>query len=221
MKPTPDINSVFHLDLLEGRVPHGPLGMPLVRRTQSVPKRLVAFDEALRSDRFDAWVHFYENDDKFVRLARHPWKYLDKLKRFEGVIMPDFTVFWGPDLHLQIQSMSLNRTLASWLQRNGVDVIANPRWGMPDTFNWAFSAIEPGGVCAIGTDGCMRNPRERHVFSQGVPELIKRLEPAGVVVYGSLHDDVAYPLRVADIPIYHFPSRTTLAHKEGGQHGAD
>ena len=221
MRPTPDINRFFHLDLLAGRIPSGPLGMPLVKRTQSVPKRIIAFDEALRADSHDAWVHFFENDDKFIRLARRPWHYLEKLKQFEGVIMPDFTVFWGPDLHLQIQSMSLNRTIASWLQRNGVDVIANPRWGTPETYDWAFSAIEPGGICAIGAEGCVQKPRERRVFLEGIPELIRRLKPAGVVVYGSLQDSVQEPLRTAEIPIYHFPSRTTVAHGGGGRRGTD
>ena len=42
---------------------------------------------------FDSWVVFYEADKYFERLWNNPKQYISKLKRFQGVITPDFSIY--------------------------------------------------------------------------------------------------------------------------------
>lgn len=83
---------VFNLDLLEGIVPSGLMGIPTVFRTDAVPSDLTPFDKAVSSRDYGSWVHFFIHDTQFQRIWRDPWRYLPILGRFAGVIAPDFSV---------------------------------------------------------------------------------------------------------------------------------
>ncbi len=71
----------------------GFLELPIIHPTHEVPNRLVPFSEAVNCEDRDQWVHFYEDDFHFERLWDDPAQWLDTLKRFKGVILPDFSVY--------------------------------------------------------------------------------------------------------------------------------
>ena len=58
------------------------------------PNKLIKFSKAASSKckDYNQWVHFYEEDYEFFRLWRNPERYLKRLKRFNGVILPDFSL---------------------------------------------------------------------------------------------------------------------------------
>ncbi|MBO4681398.1 MAG: DUF4417 domain-containing protein, partial [Clostridiales bacterium] len=66
---------------------------PVIKQTKSIPNRLISFSKAISSKDYDQWVHFYEDDYLFEKLWNNPQKYLDILKRFNGVILPDFSLY--------------------------------------------------------------------------------------------------------------------------------
>lgn len=59
---------------------------PVIQPTHWIPNRLIAFSKAVSNTDYDQWVHFYEDDYLFERIWRNPKKYLDLLKRYNGVI---------------------------------------------------------------------------------------------------------------------------------------
>lgn len=124
--------------------------------------------------------------------------------------LPDFSIMWNYPLHTQLESTCKSRTIGAWLQHCDIPVIPNVRWGDSRTYNFAFDGIEPGGTVAVGTVGCMREREARRVFTEGLAELVNRIHPSRIVVYGSLREDVFKVVRDAGIEIVHFPSATSV-----------
>lgn len=56
-------------------------------------------------------------------------KYIDQFKKYAGVISPDFSLYIDMPLCLQMVNVYLNRAVGCYIQRKGVKVIPNVRWG--------------------------------------------------------------------------------------------
>lgn len=82
---------VFNAFLVKNASYDSALEIPRLEIEKRKPTKLIPFSKAARSTEFDAWIHFYEDDVAFERLWNRPNKYLNMLKRFAGVIAPDFT----------------------------------------------------------------------------------------------------------------------------------
>lgn len=202
---------VFNTDIIEGNTPSGSMELPTIMRSDALPNRLISFDKAIRSADVGQWVHFFIHDYQFTRIIRDPWRYLPILQRFEGVISPDFSIFWNYPLYLQLQSVARSREIGSWLQRNGVPVIPCVRWGKEETYEFAFDGIEPGGTIAVGTAGCMREKESRIVFEEGFPVMLNTLRPRRIIVYGSTRSAVFSEAEKKGIEIKPFQTSTSLA----------
>ena len=63
---------------------------------------MIAFSKAISSKDYEQWVHFYEDDHLFERLWNNPRKYLPILERFQGVILPDFSLYRDMPLVMQL-----------------------------------------------------------------------------------------------------------------------
>lgn len=199
---------VFNIDLLDGMIPSGDMDIPTILRTDAHPKSLISFDKAVQAKQYNNWVHFFIHDQAFMRLWRNPWKYYSILADHQGVISPDFSIFWDYPLFIQFESVCRSRIIGSWLQQNGIPVIPCVRWGKKETFSFAFEGIESGGTVAVGTAGCMREKEIRQVFEEGFPAMLERINPRRVVVYGSRRSPVFSEAEQAGIEIVSFETNT-------------
>lgn len=118
---------VFRLKLIESADFEGELEIPTLKPYRAQPKNLIRFSECLRSKDYASWIHFYEDDIKFERLWNNPDRYIDTLKKFEGVITPDFSLYRDMPLVMQQWNIYRSRALGSWLQQNGLNIIPNVR----------------------------------------------------------------------------------------------
>lgn len=206
---------IFNADLLASSIPSGEMGLPLMLKINANPGGVVSFDKALSSVDYKQWVHFFIHDYQFVRIWHNPWRYLPILSRFEGVIAPDFSIFWDLPLFLQIESIGKSRLIGSWLQQNGLDVIPCIRWGKSETYPYAFGGIESGGTVAVGSVGCMANREAKKVFEDGFPVMLDTVKPKRVVVYGSVKSSVFSQANDGGVEVIPFSSSTSL-HYAGG-----
>lgn len=78
----------------------------------------------------DRWFHFFEDDYQFERIWNRPDSYLMLLKKFEGGISTDFSMYLDMPKAQQIWNCWRNRVMAYWMQRNGINVIPNACWAM-------------------------------------------------------------------------------------------
>jgi hypothetical protein len=77
---------VFHAFLVEKANYDGVEEIPCIRTSKLLPNQVITFSKALKSTDFDQWVVFYEHDEQFVRLWNSPRKYINILKKYNGII---------------------------------------------------------------------------------------------------------------------------------------
>lgn len=183
---------VFHSFLVTNADYDGYFEMPKIKTSIYIPNRVVTFSKAMAKNMndFDQWVLFYEHDKNFERLWNNPRLYLNRLKNFRGIISPDFSLYRNMPLCMQLWNTYRGRALSSWLQRNGIEVIPNVRWGDERTYNFCFDGIERNKTIAIGTHGCIRGFSNREHFINGMNEMMKRLLPKNIIVYGDTPHDI-------------------------------
>ena len=206
---------VFNAFLVSGADYDGSLELPKIKTSDLLPNKLVLFSHAMARTwkDFDCWVMFYEHDVKCERLWKNPKKYLNKLKKFNGIISPDFSLFRNMPLVMQQWNTYRNRALAFWLQNNGVKVIPNIRFNDERTYDFCFDSVEKNKVVAIGTYGCIKTKIDREYFKKGLKELVTRLTPKTIIVYGAAPDSIFKPYKDKGIKIVSFDSEFSKAAK--------
>lgn len=191
----------------------GAFEFPVIQATTSIPNKLVAFSKSISCKEFDQWVHFFEDDCLFERLWNHPQRYLAGLKRYEGVILPDFSVYRDMPFAMQIWNIYRSRALGFWLQMNGVKVIANVRYGDRRTYRCCCDGLQKHSTIAIGTHGTLKRTEDREHLSSGLDVVVKHLEPSAIVVYGSAPDSIFNVYRNMGIEIVQFDSDFAASRK--------
>jgi hypothetical protein len=204
---------VFNAFLVENSSYAGELEMPKLKKTDYIPNELIAFSKCKSSKDINKWVAFFEDDWLFERLWRNPNKYLEVLKSFNGVILPDFSLYRDMPLVMQYWNIYRSRAIGVWLQKNGVKIIPNIRFGDERTFNACCLGIERGGTIAIGTYGSMKDREDREIMLQGIKYVVKELVPSNLVIFGSLPKELREDLQNQGINIIIFTSDFAKSRK--------
>ena len=206
---------VFNAFLVRLAAYAGIFEFPVIRATHKIPNRLIPFSKALSSNDYDQWVHFYEDDYLFEKLWDNPQKYLDILKRFNGVILPDFSLYRDMPLVMQLWNIYRSRAIGHWLQENGITVIPNIRYGDKRTYKCCCDGIDTHCVIAVGSHGTLKNKVDRKIFVNGLESVVSRLHPTVIVVYGSAPDSIFDKYRAQGICIVSFDSEFSKAMRKG------
>ena len=209
---------VFNAFLVENAVYDGILEIPVLKGGIYHPDGVIEFSKALSSQEYDYWVHFYEDDSSFERIWKNPKKYLPILKRYAGVIAPDFSLYRDMPLVMQLWNIYRNHAIGSWLQENGVNVIPNVRFGDERTYDACCLGVPHNSTIAIGTHGCVKNRIDREYLSAGIDHVISTLKPRVLVIYGTTPADIFDKYRDQGISILQFNSSFANS-RAGDQNG--
>lgn len=205
---------VFRAFLVKNARYEGELEIPCIEAEDQLPTRLIPFSKAIGGKDYDAWVHFYEDDVSFERLWNQPNKYLPILKKYAGVISPDFSVYRDMPLVMQQWNIYRSRAIGHWLQENGLPVITNVRWSDDRTYELCCAGAPANSTIAIGSHGCIRLLQERKHFIQGLDYVVNRLKPKTIIVYGTAPDVIFSKYKEAGITILQFDSDYMIAYKK-------
>ncbi|MBD5101316.1 MAG: DUF4417 domain-containing protein [Subdoligranulum sp.] len=204
---------VFHAFLVENAQYDGYLEIPCIRPETRVPVRLLSFSKALHSTDYEAWVHFYEDDVAFERVWNRPRQYLPILKRFSGIITPDFSLYRDMPLVMQQWNTYRGKALGHWMQENGIAVIPNIRFSDERSYAFCSAGVEAGGTIAIGSHGCIKLKAEREHFCKGIEFIAQKPHPETVIVYGGAPNDVFQPLLEQGTKLLQFESEFSASRK--------
>ncbi|MCI8332024.1 MAG: DUF4417 domain-containing protein [Clostridiales bacterium] len=205
---------VFHAFLVEKADYAGVEEIPCIKTSRLIPERVIPFSKAVCAADYDQWVVFYEHDTAFVRLWNQPRKYLQILKKFKGVITPDFSLYRNMPLVMQKWSTYQGKAIGVWLQNEGVEVIPNVRFADERSYSFCFDGVEKYSTVAIGTHGCIKRLTDRAYFEQGLAEMVKQLQPQTILVYGAAPDRMFGKYKEMGIRIIQFDSECAIAHKK-------
>ena len=207
---------VFHSFLVKNADYEGYIELPKLKTSNFIPEKLISFSKAMSKmwADFDCWVMFYEHDIKFERLWHNPQQYLSKLKKFKGIISPDFSLYRNMPLCMQMWNTYRGRALSIWLQDNGIEIIPNVRFSDERTYEFCFDGIEKFKTVAVGTHGCIKRKEDIIFFKVGLTQLVQRLSPKTIIVYGSAPDSIFEPYKDMGINIIAFESEFSKSRKQ-------
>lgn len=160
---------------------------PTIEPTYTVPDGLTTFEVGSAWKHQDEFCHFYIDDYRFHRLWERPESYIEVLRRYGGVIAPDFSTYTDMPYPMQIWNVYRSRALAHYWQEEGIDVIPVIQFSDERSYEW-FDGLPMYSVLSCSTVGIARNKEYRKAFRRGIEEACKQLEPAALVMYGSKVD---------------------------------
>ena len=177
------------------------------------PTSLVAFDKRNLTDNKHQTLHFYLKDERFQQMINHPDKYIDKLSEFDSVISMDPSLYRDAPMPIELINVYLNRAIAYYMQTKGIKVIPNIRWGRPDSFDYCFLGVEKHSIVSVGTLGCIQGKENKYYFELGMNEMLNKLQPRVVIVYGRFPKEVFDKFKNRTHFI-HFDSEYEESHRE-------
>lgn len=177
---------VFHAWMVRDAYFVGEFDVPALEPVDACPKKLIPFSVAMSHacDDFGAFVHFYEDDFRFERLWNNPRAYLSRLKKFAGVVMPDYSTCVDFPLALKIWNEYRNFALASWMQREGLIVIPNARCE-PGSDSWSLEPIPKNSTIAVGFRSCIKGREDHRRLEQDFYHAVDYCRPRRVAAYGA------------------------------------
>ena len=85
---------------------------------------------------------------------------------------------------MKIWNVFRSRQIGAYYQSKGLTVIPTVSWAEKETFDFCFQGIPKGSVVSISTIGVKRDKEALKIWRDGVAEMIKRIEPQAILVYG-------------------------------------
>lgn len=139
-------------------------------------------------------VQFFVYDHQFERVWNYPKRYADRLKEFGAVLSPDFSTYLDFPKAVQVFQHYRKHWCGAYWQLNGVTVIPTISWGYKDSYEWCFDGEPEGGIVAVSNIGKMNNKEYRKLFMDGYNEMLTRLQPKEVLLFGHIFDDYKGPV---------------------------
>lgn len=182
-------------------------GIPVVPPVpvSAVPDWLIPYRMRIRSeeDLGRGAVHFFLDDYRFESVWNAPERSLRVLAGWEVVLSPDFSLYRNYPLALQLESVYRNRWCQAYWSHHGFTVIPTVSWSTTASYTFAFMGLPKRSVVAIGTVGIRwQEEYECSLFTQGWEEMLARLDPVQVVVYGDLPKELQVQVQVECYPGY-------------------
>lgn len=181
------INQYNLFDYDEDRT-SGKYNMPTLSKIDHIPPDLQGFNYVLNNPNFSNGVHFFLDDYQFERIWQKPDFYIEKLIDFDCVLTPDFSLYLDMPMAMQIWNIYRSRLIGQMMQDLGLSVIPTVSWSTPESFDFCFDGLPTNGTLAISTIGIKRNDDQYNIWKNGVDEMIKRLSPKNILVYGGKVD---------------------------------
>lgn len=130
-------------------------------------------------------VFMFRNDCDIHKYWLHPVKPVPLLQTVACVAVPDFSV----DPHMDYEELRhmvyQGRWLGCFWQERGITALPTLVWAMPDTYDICFDSVPKHSVVVLSTIGVHKNPS---VFMAGYDEMMKRVQPELIIVYGDMID---------------------------------
>lgn len=149
-------------------------------------------------------VHFFVDDYQFLRLWTNPDAYINMLSRFQVVCTPDFSTYTDFPMAVQIFNHYRKHWLGAYWQANGITVIPTISWSDERSYEWCFDGEPMGGVVAVSSVGTQNDPECRQLFEEGYDEMVRRLQPSQIVMYGDIPDVcLEYGIGIETVSAFH------------------
>lgn len=181
-------NDTYNLGIMDNENVSDFWQMPIIKNDNFIPSKLIGFNYAKTSKEKNVGIHFYLDDYQFERLWNKPEDYVDILKQYECILSPDFSLYMDMPMPMKIWNIYRSRLIGQYYQSQGIKVIPTLSWAEEETFEFCFEGIPKGSIVCISTIGVKKNKEALKIWKAGVDELIRRIEPSTILIYGGKLD---------------------------------
>lgn len=180
--------NAYNLGEFDEDATEGYFQMPVLHPVSFVPTDMIGFNYAMSSKETDCGIHFYVDDYQFERVWNQPQVYLDILSKYECIFTPDFSLYTEMPIAMKIWNVYRSRLIGQMAQRMGMIVIPTVSWCEEATFDFCFDGLPRNSTLSISTIGVKRNSENFDLWAAGVEEMLQRLEPKTLLIYGGKVD---------------------------------
>lgn len=178
----------YNLEIFDKDLVNGKYQIPIINNDNYVPKDLIGFNYANTNNNYNSGIHFYLDDYQFERVWNNPERYIGLFSKYECILSPDFSLYLDMPLAMKIWNIYRSRLLGQFYQSYGIKVIPTISWAEPETYDFCFDGIPKRSIVSISTVGVIRNKDALRLWKDGVTEMIKRIEPSAILIYGNKID---------------------------------
>lgn len=190
----------------------GKYDMPVLDGVDHVPADLQGFNYVLNKPDTSKGVHFFLDDYQFERIWQRPEFYIEKLIDFDCALTPDFSLYLDMPMAMQVWNIYRSRLIGQIMQDYGITVIPTVSWSTKDSFDFCFDGLPQNATLAVSTIGVKQDKEQFEIWIDGMNEMIERLSPTKIIVYGGKVD---YDYK--DIEVVYFDNATTERMKNNGR----
>lgn len=183
--------------------------MPELYGEDYIPEDLMGFNYAKTSKEYGNGIHFYVDDYQFERVWKNPEKYIEMLSAFDCILTPDFSLYANMALPVQMWNIYRSRLIGRIAQQKGLTVIPTVSWSDKRSYEFCFEGLPTESTLSISTIGVKREEEAYQMWKNGVDEMIRRLRPTRLLVYGG-----AIEYDYGDIEVVYFNNKVTERWKE-------
>lgn len=183
----------------------GRYDIPQLQPEQRIADNWISFNYAKGcDDPEEHGVHFFVDDYQFLRLWTNPDTYINMLSGFQVVCTPDFSTYTDFPKAVQIFNHYRKHWLGAYWQSCGITVIPTISWSDEDSYEWCFDGEPVGGVVAVSSVGTQNDSECRRLFNAGFDEMVQRLQPSQIVMYGDIPDVcLEYGIGIETVNAFH------------------
>lgn len=211
----------FNSDLTKNTIFCGNFDMPYVKSSFDIPEDIITFERALKTkniDDYNKWVVFYMEDYEFEKIWNNPKRYIPILRKFKGVVTPDFSMCLDMPYSVKIMNNYRSKVIGSILNQNNIKTIPNVRWCDDESLKYCIDGIEKNTNIFIGTLGCIKNKKDCKILTEGLDYICKELRPNMIFFYGSITIEIKSICEKYKIPFKIF--KPQISQIFGGKNGA-
>ena len=156
---------------------------------------------------------FYVDDWRFEGMWTNPVPSLARLKAFDlqYAITPNFSLYAEFPMAVQLFNVYRSRWVGCAMQDAGILTIPDVQWSDDASFEYCFLGIPKGCPCVSIQFHTRGAEDETGIRERGVEELMNRVEPQGLLIYGGDATSEADSISKSyDIPVKYIESRWNI-----------
>lgn len=209
-------NTAYNMDIIDYENVDGWYQMPVIECDNHIPESLISFNYALSSNEYNKGVHFYIDDYQFERVWNNPDAYIDVLSKYDCIFSPDFSLYTDMPMAMKIWNIYRSRLIGQYYQQCGIKVIPTMSWCEKETFEFCFDGIPEKSIVSVSTIGVKQSKEAFQIWKDGMDEMIKRIKPRAILVYGGKVD---YDYK--NIKVIYYGNTNTERMKNIGEENED
>ena len=194
----------FGLEYCANATFQGKYGIVLINKyVDTLPNSFITLHETNSIGSPNIGVVGFSYDYELERLSNNLQRYAPRLAKYKCICEPDFSMKIGDPLRVVVGNAFRSHTIAFCLQEYGCKVMPTMKWSSPESYEVCFDGYERGGAVIVSTIGTMKDERSRMYFKDGFKEMLKRISPDAVVLYGDSNEWIT-SLMPKQLDVQHF-----------------